>query len=445
MPGRGSHAAGAPGGQSANVRLTGHVSSRLRTYAGLAGLALLGGLAFGRLELTVLALPFLLAIVTGTLATSVPALQGSIAGDRTRLLEGEQAVVEVVLQSAARSPSPLRPRASVEVTLDLPRGVSVAGRPVERASIGDGETVRLRFTILGVRWGLYDVGRVRLRWRDPMWLGTREGSLDQRVTIRVYPRPEVLRSLIKPAETQVYAGNQVARTRGDGIEFAEIRPFVPGDRVRRINWAATGRRGSLQINDLHPERNADVILFLDTFRGEGDSVDRTLRAAIGLADLYLKHRDRVGVIAFGGTLRWLTPGMGIRQRYVLVEAILDTRIEVSYAWKTIDLIPPQTLPPKSLVIALSPLIDERMLAALDQLSGRGFDLAIVEVAVTTPVKPLDPVGQLAARILALRRDTLRGRYHRTAVAAAGWRTGEPLEQALEEVRIFRRYARRRSA
>jgi uncharacterized protein (DUF58 family) len=254
-----------------------------------------------------------------------------------------------------------------------------------------------------------------------------------------------LRAIISPAETQVYAGNQVARTRGDGIEFAEIRPFVPGDRVRHINWHATGRRGTLQMNDLHPERNSDVILFLDTFRANGDSIDRTLRAAIGLADLYLKHRDRVGVIAFGGTLRWLAPGMGIRQRYVLVEAILDTRIDVSYAWKTIDLIPAQTLRPMALVIALTPLIDERVVAALDQLSGRGFDLAICEVAVTTPVNPMDPVGQLAARILALRRDTLRSRYHLAAVAAAAWQAGAPLEQAVEEARQFRRHARRRSA
>jgi uncharacterized protein (DUF58 family) len=184
---------------------------------------------------------------------------------------------------------------------------------------------------------------------------------------------------------------------------------------------------------------------LDTFRTHGDSIDRTLRAAIGVADLYLKHRDRVGVIAFGGTLRWIWPGMGIRQRYLLVEAILDTRIELSYAWKTIDVIPAQTLPAKALVIALSPLVDERFVAALDQLSGRGFDLAICEVAVTMPIYSQDVVGQLAARILALRRDALRGRYHQVSVAASVWPAGEPLAQALEEVRLFRRHARRRPA
>lgn len=415
------------------------------TYAGLAGLALLAGLAFGRLELTVLAVPFLLAIVSGALIASEHTIQVSMAVDRTRLLEGEEAVVEVTLQTAGALPQRPGGSATIEVTLDLPPGVAIAGHPIQRASLRADEPTNLRFHLRCVRWGQHDVGRVRVRWRDPLWLYTQEGSLDQPHPIRVYPRPETLRGITRPAETQVFAGNQLARTRGDGIEFAEIRPFVPGDRVRRINWPATGRRGTLQMNDLHPERNSDVILFLDTFRANGDSVDRTLRAAIGTADLYLKQRDRVGVIAFGGTLRWLRPGMGLRQRYVLVEAILDTRIEVSYAWKTIDLIPPHTLPPKALVIALTPLIDERIVAALDQLSGRGFDLAICEVAVTPPVKPTDPVGQLAARILALRRETRRQRYHQAGVAATAWRSDEPLEKALEEVRQFRRYTRRRSA
>jgi len=417
----------------------------LLTYAGLAGLALLAGLTFGRLELTVLAVPFLLAIVSGALIVSEHAIEVSIAVDRTRLLEGEEAAVEVTLRTARSLAQRSTRSVTIEVTLDLPPGVAMAGRPIQRARLGRGEPVALRFLLRCVRWGQHDVGHVRLRWRDPLWLYTQEGSLDQQVLIRVYPRPETLRGIIRPAETQVYAGNQLARTRGDGIEFAEIRPFVPGDRVRHINWSATGRRGTLQMNDLHPERNSDVILFLDTFRANGDSVDRTRRAAIGIADLDLKQRDRVGVIAFGGTLRWLRPGMGLRQRYVLVEALLDTRIEVSYAWKTIDLIPPHTLPPKALVIALTPLTDDRMVAALDQLSGRGFDLAICEVAVEPPVKPTDPVGKLAARILALSRETRRQRYHQAGVAATGWRSGEPLEKALEEVRVFRRYIRRRSA
>ena len=68
-----------------------------------------------------------------------------------------------------------------------------------------------------------------------------------------------------PLETQVFAGNQVARPKGEGIEFADLRRYAAGDRSAAINWRASARRGELVVNEQHPERNADVILFLDTF------------------------------------------------------------------------------------------------------------------------------------------------------------------------------------
>ncbi|TME14089.1 MAG: hypothetical protein E6I70_15505, partial [Chloroflexi bacterium] len=231
MPGFGPDPTSRLGGKRTNVRLIGSVSSRLLAYASLAGLALLGGLAFGRLELTVLAVPFLLAIVVGALLTSEHDVRVSMAVDRTRLLEGEQAIVDLTLWTPQRDPAPRVGSESIEVTLDLPPGVALVGRPIQRVRVPAGEPAALRFTVRCARWGLYDVGRIRLRWRDPLWLYTQEGSVDQPLTIRVYPRPEVLRAIVRPAETQVYAGNQVARTRGDGIEFAEIREFVSGDRV----------------------------------------------------------------------------------------------------------------------------------------------------------------------------------------------------------------------
>jgi uncharacterized protein (DUF58 family) len=66
--------------------------------------------------------------------------------------------------------------------------------------------------------------------------------------------------VLRPFRTQVFAGNQVAREKGEGIEFADMRPFAPGDRVRRVNWRASARRGELWVNEYHAERNGDVVL-----------------------------------------------------------------------------------------------------------------------------------------------------------------------------------------
>ena len=154
-------------------------------------------------------------------------------------------------------------------------------------------------------------------------------------------------------------------------------PSCPGDRLRSVNWRASARRGELIVNERHPDRNADVVLFLDSFAEarSGDEADGTLeravRAAATLAGRYLERRDRVGLVTFGGVLRWLEPGGGLVQRYRLIDALLETGVEFSYAWKDVNIIPARTLPPKALVIAVTPLLDERSIAALFDLRARG--------------------------------------------------------------------------
>ena len=296
------------------------------------------------------------------------------------------------------------------------------------------------------RWGGYSVGDLQLRARDRFGLRAYDERLDLRRPLRVYPREETVRSLLAPAETQATAGNEVARAKGDGIEFADIRPFVPGDRVRRINWRASARRPGLWVNESHPERNTDVIIFLDSFaearHGATGTLDLAVRAAGALAARYLRRSDRVGLVSFGGVLRWLEPSMGSVQHYRIVDALLDTDIALSYAWKGADVIPPRTLPPQALVIGLTPLLDERSIGALLDLRARGFDLAIVDVSPLPFLPPArDRLERLSRRVWALRREVLRHEYQQLGVAVAEWRDGEPLEQAVEEVRRFRRSAR----
>jgi uncharacterized protein (DUF58 family) len=231
--------------------------------------------------------------------------------------------------------------------------------------------VRLR----AAHWGAHSVGAY-----DGLGFLAHEAVLRCEGTVRAYPRQERLLRAVRAADTQMFAGNEVSRRRGDGIEFADVRPFLPGDRIRHINWRLSAREGRLHVNEQHPERNSDVVLFLDPFadlRGFGGStLETAVRAAASVAAHYLARRDRVGLIGFGGTLRWLVPASGVVQRYRITEALLDTRAIVSYAWKGIEVIPPRTLPPQALVVAVTPLLDRRAVDALLDLRGRGFDLAV---------------------------------------------------------------------
>jgi uncharacterized protein (DUF58 family) len=233
--------------------------------------------------------------------------------------------------------------------------------------------------------------------------------------------------------------------KGDGVEYADIRDFVPGDRVRSINWRASARRQELMVNERHPERNTDVVLFVDSFAdvrdGSRSVLDDAVRAAAALAAKYLEHRDRVGLVGFGGVLRWLHPGMGSTQRYRLVETLLETGVAPTYTWRDVNLIPARILPPAALVLALSPLVDPRFVVALEDLRGRRYDVAVVEVDPVPLVRPgRTEVERAAYRLWLLEREVFRWRLERRGIGIATWADGA-LDTVLEEVRTFRRHAR----
>jgi uncharacterized protein (DUF58 family) len=366
------------------------------------------------------------------------AVSAEVGADRA--LEGDE--VPVTLHVVAGTPIE-----RLEVLLGLPYGLETDDdeNPVA-LQLAAGEERTIELAMRCARWGAYRPGEIYLRARDRLGLFVFEVALDARRPLKVYPRPEELLALVKPLETQVYSGNQVSRAKGDGIEFADIRPFVTGDRVRRINWRASAKRGELVVNEMHPERNTDVILFVDSFTearaGALGTLDLTVRAAASLAERYLARKDRVGVVGFGGVLNWLLPATGLVQLYRIVDSLLDTEIVLNYAWKDIDVIPARTLPPKALVLALTPLLDDRAVGALLDLRRRGFDLAVVDVS---PV-PFAGAGsgeaeELAHRLWRHRRAALRYRFELAGVPVAEWRDGVPLAGPLEEVSAYRRHVR----
>jgi uncharacterized protein (DUF58 family) len=419
-------------------------SPKLTLYAAFAAASFLTALVLGRPELAALGAPFTLVLAVGLALAPPSPVEASLRPGRELAVEGEELEAELVLSAPERAQT-------VELALLLPDGLRAAsnsGSFLLRLT-PSGER-RLPVRLVCERWGAYRPDDLLLRGRDLFGLR----MLDRRVTgeqvVRVYPRPERLRSLVAPLETQPFAGNRVARVKGEGIEFADIRPFVPGDQARRINWRQSALRQTLYVNQQHPERNRDVVIFLDSFaearRQDESTLDLAVRAAATLADHYLAERDRVGLVAFGGIVRWLTPASGATQLYRIVEALLETEIVFSFAWKNIDVLPARSLTPQALVIALSPLLDERSVHALLDLRGRGFDLVVVDV---TPLsfagEPRDPDARLALRFWRLWRQALRFRYERLGVAVVEWDGRKPLAEGVEEVRAFRRFARYASA
>jgi uncharacterized protein (DUF58 family) len=418
--------------------VTGYTSPRLPAYATIAAAGLVAGLALGRVEPIALAAPFLLALVAAA-AERAPRVSVRASLDRERAIEGDEVTATIELSSTDTV-------GRFELLPLLPPELSVDGATGRAVHLPAGEERTIELQLRCDRWGVFTVGQVLFRARDSLGLRSWEGSTGEPRPLRVFPAEETLRSLVAPLETQVFAGNQVSRARGEGIEFADLREWRSGDRLRRVNWRATALRGSLWVNEQNPERNTDVVLFLDTFaevRAEGRSTnDRAVRAAATLAHLYLQRKNRVGLVGFGGFLSWLVPASGMRQLYAIIEALLTSQVVHSFALRGVDVLPPRTLPPKALVLAITPLLDSRTAAALLDLRARGYDLIVVEVSPLEMVAPRPGSSlDLAYRLWGLSREALRWRYEQVGVPVVTWREDVPLAVPLEEVNAFRHLAR----
>ncbi len=105
---------------------------------------------------------------------------------------------------------------------------------------------------------------------------------------------------------------------GDGLEIDRIRPYEPGDDVRRIDWNATARSVVPQVREDVPDRQLTAWLLLDTSPsmhfGTADrrKADVAEGAALVVGRFVARRSDRLGVITFGAGRERVSPPVGGR-------------------------------------------------------------------------------------------------------------------------------------
>jgi uncharacterized protein (DUF58 family) len=405
----------------------------------LVSVALLLGVLSGRAELILASVPLALRLLAA--ARRPQACRYTLVHELAtpRLFEGEKATVTVSLTAET-------PLAQVEAFEPLPPSAElVSGYPRTVRALAAGETARWSYELRVPEHGRFTIGTVHLRFWEPSGLATRETVRRDAKTLHVYPHAAPLRRLPAPLRTQASVGNYVSPLVGDGIEPGEIRPFAPGDRIRHVNWRASLRRDRLYVTRYQQERNADVVLMLDTLSqvgtGSATTLHASLRGAASLAVAYLARKDRVGLIEYGGLLRWVRPGSGRPHFERLLSTLVQAEVTFTYVAKDLDLVPPRVLPPQALVVALTPLLDPRFVVALRDLAGRGFDLLVLAVDPVPIVrKGLSPSLRVdtACRLWALERQIQLAELAAAGLRIVEWAPDEPIELALSRVSRSRR-------
>ncbi|HET6612097.1 MAG TPA: DUF58 domain-containing protein [Kofleriaceae bacterium] len=127
----------------------------------------------------------------------------------------------------------------------------------------------------------------------------------------------------------VMAGAYLSVFKGRGMEFEEVRPYVPGDDVRTIDWNVTARTGEPHIKRYVEERELTVLLVVDIspsldFGSRGRSKREAaveLAALIALSATF--SHDKVGLLLFHGAAdRYIPPRKGQRHAQLVIREVL---------------------------------------------------------------------------------------------------------------------------
>src|SRR6187551_475768 len=127
----------------------------------------------------------------------------------------------------------------------------------------------------------------------------------------------------------VMAGAYLSVFKGRGMEFDEVRPYVPGDDVRSIDWNVTARTGEPHIKRFQEERELTVMLLVDVSASQdfGSGRRSKLEAAVELSALLalsaVENGDKVGLLLFhSGADLYIPPRKGGKHALRIVREVL---------------------------------------------------------------------------------------------------------------------------
>ncbi|MEO1060278.1 MAG: DUF58 domain-containing protein [Actinomycetota bacterium] len=398
---------------------------------GVTGLA--GALLFRVPGLLVFSAPFLAIAVWSALTRpqGQPAPTGRLAPATVR--EGEVTSWRCTVTDLAGVDHliGLAPR---RTWLDLRPSSGVAAAAVEAD-----EPAALDVAIRATHWGRHEVGRIKVVAVSG-WGAFRWSALDVGHRLTVLPVPAVFDANPSTLRADGLVGVNRSEQPGDGNEFAGIRPFRTGDRLRRINWKRSSRERQLHVTETFADRDTHVALIADGLADHGvsggidgaaSSLDTTVRAAGALAEHFLLRGDRVSLRVIGSRLATDLPaasGAGHLRRILEILATIERRGRRRHGAPAVS-----TVPGGALVIMLSPLISPVALERALSLASNGLTVAVIDTLPAGVHVDDDPTTELAWRIRLLERGREVRSIQRLGVPVIGWTGPGSLDPFLRDL------------
>lgn len=397
---------------------------------------LLGSVLFHNPSLTVLATPFLM-ITAWSLLTRPRTPPGMrYPGTLPALREGEAMRWHVALDAVPG----LDHAALTFERADHQELRPESGECAVPVEPGSPAVVDLEVVARSTRWGTQKVGR-SLVSAAGVWGAFRWGPiLIEPLSQTTLPLPAVF-DLAAPTPHPVgLVGLNRSARRGEGSEFATIRPFQVGDRLKRIHWPMSLRSQTLHVTSTWADQDAEVMLLVDAsadlgtsegIDGYASSLDVTVRAAGAVAEHYLRNGDRVGLCVFGPSVVRMPSAAGHAHLRKLLFRLAGTK--VGNRNTTSGALLKLGLTADAMVVMLSACVSQLALRQAASLAAQGISVIVVD---TLPVRIGGIDNQalsVAWRVRRLERQGELRELERRGVPVVAWHGPGSLDLVLRDL------------
>lgn len=203
----------------------------------------------------------------------------------TKVTAGRDVHVGLRIDNIGEGPTPL-------VLIEDGRAAELGHRPrFVLDGLRPGDRRQVRYVLRPRRRGRWQVGPLRVTFRDPFGVARIRGAVGGTTEFLVYPRiehltlPDFSADRRSPARS---ARRQLTGMRGE--DFYTLREYVDGDDLRRVHWPATAKRGRYMIRQEETPWQTRATVLLDDRRPGYSRItwERALEVAASLVDLFIR-------------------------------------------------------------------------------------------------------------------------------------------------------------
>jgi uncharacterized protein (DUF58 family) len=315
--------------------------------------------------------------------------------------EDVQLVVEVVNRK-------LLPLPWLEVDDEVPQALVIGEEPLFPAmrprrallsntySLGPYERVRRRFRVQCRARGYWAFGPAVARSGDMFGFGQQEREFLALDYLLVYPKVVPVERLGLPARQPFGDFRLRQQLFEDPTRLRGVRPFEPGDPLRRVHWKATARTGVVQVKQFDPTATLDLYLAVNlatleqSWQGtRPDLLETVISVAASVASAALAEGFPVGLLANGiahGSDRPLKvlPGRGNDQLLRLLEGLAKLSAFVTTSLEELLRQERRALPWGASLACITAVLGEPLLAVLATLQRSGHPVTLIVVGEHAP-------------------------------------------------------------